>query len=65
MFDPARRRIGLRPVSPEAPNSYDLYGGSGIQVSCKKFFEFYGIDIPETRRYRDPKIIDGVLVVDL
>ena len=36
-----------------------------VQISCKKFFEYYDINVAETRRYHDPKVIDGVLVIDL
>lgn len=64
MFDPERRRIALRPCSPDEKNSFDVRFSSG-QIPCKRLFEFYGVEIPQTRRYHDPKIIDGVMVVDL
>ncbi len=65
MFDPERRRIALRPVSPEEANSYRLSGHGNLSIPCKSLFDFYGVQIVETRRYYDPKVIDGVLVVDL
>ena len=65
MFDPERRRIGLRPCSPDVANSYELHPCSQLVVPCKSLFYFYGVQIVETRRYYDPKVMDGVLVVDL
>jgi len=65
MFDPQRRRIGLKPVSPEAENSYALHSKEQIQIACKSLFDYYGVTIGETRRYRDPKVVNGVLVIDL
>jgi len=65
MFDPERRRLALRPCSPDEANSYSLgrHGGDGIP--CKSLFDYYGIEIKQSRRYHDMKVIDGVLVVDL
>lgn len=65
MFDPERRRVGLRPCSEDEANSYELHRCGQFTVACKPLFDFYGVQIFETRRYYDPKIIDGVLVVDL
>ncbi len=65
MFDPERRRIALRPVSPEEANSYGLSVHGDLSVPCKSLFDFYDVRIVETRRYYDPKVIDGVLIVDL
>jgi hypothetical protein len=63
MFDPERRRLALKPVSRDDPQSYALNDHAAI--TCRKLFEYYGVEIVETRRYYDPKVIDGVLVVDL
>ena len=57
--------MDLKPVSPETENSYALDPDDQLQISCKKFFDYYGVSIGETRRYHDPKVVDGVLVVDL
>jgi len=65
MFDPERRRLALKPVSPDDPQSYEMHRCSQVAITCKKLFEYYGVEIVETRRYYDPKVIDGVLVVDL
>jgi hypothetical protein len=65
MFDPERRRLGLKPVSSDDPQGYEMHRCSQVAISCKKLFEYYGVEIVETRRYYDPKIVDGVLVVDL
>ena len=64
MFDPQRRRIGLKPVSPDVENSYDL-SGQQVQIPCKKLFDYYGVTIARLMRYHDPKVVDGVLVIDL
>jgi hypothetical protein len=65
MFDPQRRRGGLKPTNPEEANSRRLSRSGPVQIACKKFFEYYDIHAAETRRYHDPKVIDGVLVIDL
>lgn len=64
MYDPERRRVALRPASPEEENSYDTSFGT-VQISCKSLFDYYGVEIKQSRRYHDPKVIDGVLIVDL
>ena len=67
LFDPHRRRIGLRPVGADHPRGRKLIGGSRngyASVGARKFCQYYGITLGETRRYT-PKVVDGVLVVDL
>lgn len=64
MYDPERRRLAFRPVSPDDPNSFDI-GWSSVQIPCKSLFDHYSVEITQSRRYYDPKVIDGVLVVDL
>ncbi len=64
MFDSERRRIALRPVSPEEKNSYEVYAGN-VQIPCKMIFDYYEVEIKQSRRYHDPKVVDGVLIVDL
>ena len=64
MYDPERRRIALCPVGLEEPNSFDIHLGN-VQIPCKSLFDHYGVEIKQTRRYHDPKVIDGVLVIDL
>jgi len=34
-------------------------------VPLRNLFSYYGVEIVETRRYYDPKVVHGVLVVDL
>lgn len=69
MFDPERRRVGLRPVECERKycdaNCYHLSPHGALQVPCKPLFDFYGVEVTQSRRYHDPKVIDGVLIVDL
>ncbi len=64
MYDPERRRIGLAPCSPEEANSFDAHRGN-VQIPCKSLFDYYGVEIKQSRRYHDPKIVDGVMIVDL
>ncbi len=66
MFDPERRRLAFKPVAEGDPKScYELSRSGNNQVSCKSLFDYYGVEIKQTRRYHDPKVIDGVLIVDL
>jgi hypothetical protein len=66
LFDPKRRRLGLKPVrAAETKNSSELNSHSQVQIACKKLFDYYGISIGEAWRYHDLKVIDGVLVIDL
>lgn len=64
MFDPKRRRIAFKPASPEEKNIYEL-SWSQRTIPAKSMLDFYGVEIKQSRRYYDPKVIDGVLVVDL
>ncbi len=64
MFDPHGKRLGLLPADEEDRTAYKL-GFGQAQVSCKRLFDYYGLVIAETRRYHDPRMIDGILVVDL
>jgi hypothetical protein len=64
MYDPERRRIAFKPVDPSEENSYPL-NRSNIGIPCKSLFDYYGVEIKQTRRYHDPKVVDGVLIVDL
>lgn len=67
LFDPQRRRIGFRKVGEDHPRAKKLGGaewtGHG-SVGALKFCEYYDVPIAETTRYT-PRLIDGVLVVDL
>ena len=65
MYDPKGRRIGFVVTDPEAENSYEVRYTSGTQIQCRKFLEWYGLEVSETTRYTDLRVIDGVLVVDL
>ena len=64
MFDPKHGRIGLMPTHKDDERGHRLAYSQG-QVSCKKLFEYYGVRITESRRYRNLQVIDGILVVDL
>lgn len=68
MFDPKLRRIGLKPVERDADrgvhSSYYFLDGGPKVVPARKVCEHYGVPLGETRRYT-PKLIDGVLIVDL
>lgn len=65
MFDPVRRRIGIAPTDRGDPRGWvDEHRCGGLQIPAKRFCEYYGIMPAETRRYT-PKLIDGVLIVEL
>ncbi len=64
MFDPERRRLAFNPCALGEPNSYSLEDRQK-QVPLRNLFAYYDVQIVETRRYYDPKVVDGVLVVDL
>ncbi len=64
MYDPERRRIAFKPVDSSEENSYPL-DRRNIGIPCKSLFDYYGVEIKQTRRYHDPKVVDGVLIVDL
>lgn len=65
MFDPERRRIAFKPCPYGEKGSFDIRFESNIQIPCKTMFDFYGVEIRQTRRYYDPKIVGGVMIVDL
>ena len=64
MFDPERRRLAFEPCAVGEPNSYALSHGQK-QLPLRNLFAYYGVQIAHTRRYYDPKVVNGVLVVDL
>jgi hypothetical protein len=64
MFDPERRRLALKPCARNLENSYSL-SCNDRNITCRKLFDYYGVEVNQLRRYYDPKVIDGVLVVDL
>ena len=66
MYDPKRLRLGIVPADPEARDSYQTPDWHwGTQLSCRRMFEFYGVEIAETRRCYDLEMVDGVLVANL
>lgn len=66
MFDRERRRIGIAPTARDDPRGWveESVSHGGTSIPAKRFCEYYGIMPAETRRYT-PKIIDGVLIVEL
>lgn len=65
MYDPKRHRLGIMPTVGEDKCGYDVRYTSSPQISCRKLFDYYGVEITETRRYHDLEMVDGVLVVNL
>ena len=65
MYDPKQNRIGQIPADPEAQDSYRISRHSNVQIACRKLFEYYDIEVTETRRIYDLEMVDGVLIVDL
>ncbi len=68
LFDSRLRRIGLKPVDRDADravrSSCYFLDKSQALIPCKRFLEHYGVSTTDATRYT-PKLIDGVLVVDL
>lgn len=68
LFDSKLRRVGVKPVERDADravySSYYFLDRDQKVISVRRFCEHYGIPLTESRRYT-PKLIDGVLVVDL
>lgn len=67
LYDREQRVIGIRAVSPEAPNAYPLRavgkGGSFI-VSGRGFVAYFGIPVGGPVR-REVRMVDDVLIIDL
>lgn len=63
-FDPKNKRLALIPTDVEDEGGFKL-SASGAQLACGKVLEHYGIRVTKTRRCRDLKMVDGILVVDL
>jgi hypothetical protein len=67
LFDAERQRIGLRPASPENPNSYPVRQPKSLRmryVGVKKFANLHGIDLSRKRCFA-VFTEDGILVIDL
>jgi hypothetical protein len=65
LYDPDERIVGLRPVEPGTPDSYDVrMKGANRNISFSGFAKHWGIDTSTSRRYR-AEMIDGVLAIDL
>lgn len=75
LWDPDKRLIGLKPVSPEDPNAYPAREQAGrkprphgqrgtVLIAGTMFTKYIGLDTSEARRWV-PKLTDGMLVVDL
>ncbi len=65
MYDSKRHRLGFVVADPETANSFEIASHSGVQLTCGKLFEYYGVEIEETRRYHDLQMVDGVLIANL
>ena len=67
MFDAEQRRVGYVPVGPESANCYPIspYSSGGLQTTCRKLMEHYGISVKETVHCYDLEMVDGVLVANL
>ena len=65
MFDPERRRIGIAPTDKNDPRGWvDEWRRGGFQIPAKRFCEHYGITPAQSTRYT-PKVIEGVLIIEL
>jgi len=66
-YDPKRQRLGVAPGDPEARGTHPIDYWCQIQISSKKPFGFYRVDISKTRRCYcyDLGVLDGVLIANL
>lgn len=71
LFDRESQVIGLRPVDVKSPNAYPVrpqVAGSDkgpLLVAGQLFTQYYRIDTTQARRYIDPKVVDGIMHIDL
>jgi hypothetical protein len=68
MFDPLKHRIGLRPAAAEDPNAYAarVYGKNGAKIiRAHRMLEEFGIRPPGLLEFKEAKIADGILLLDL
>ncbi len=64
MFDPERGRLGIIPADPDDDNAYKLDHWQA-QLSCRALFDYYGVEITETRRCYALELVDGILVANV
>lgn len=71
VWDPERKLMGLRPTKEENQNAYPVRPQSNtnpnsgpVLVAGSLFTQFIGLDTTVAQRWT-PKVIDGVLCVDL
>lgn len=71
LYDPSERVIGLRPSSTSSPNAYPVRpqttasSKGPVLIAGQMFTKFYKIDTDQAMRYLDPKVVDGILCIDL
>jgi hypothetical protein len=68
LFDPATRRIGIKPAKPGTPNTFRIRThrpGIGRFVYAARLLKQFGIEVPRTVRFRDPRLTAGVVILDL
>jgi hypothetical protein len=68
MFDRHARMIGLKPSSPDVTFAASVRkqgANKSYLINARPFCYHYKIEIPQTVRFRDIIIEDGVLVLDL
>jgi len=70
LYDRSDRVIGLRPAELTSPNAYPVRAQGSedtgpLLVAGQMFTKYYGIDTTQAIRYVDPKVVDGILCIDL
>lgn len=68
MFDRTNRRIGLKPTQPAMRHAYPVRVSNragGKKIHAHRLTREYNIDLPQTVRFYDARIEDGLLILDL
>lgn len=68
LFDDGQRLIGLSPVAKDAPYAYMVRKqktNKSYLIGARPFCHHFRLNIEQTIRFNDIKVIDGVLVLDM
>lgn len=68
LFDREQRLIGLTPANKEVPHAYIVRkqkANKSYLIGARAFCYHYKVDIEQTVRFREIKLDDGVLILDL
>ena len=68
LWDPPNHSIGLEPSTRDVKDAYPALkrsGHGGRVLRAFSYMQEFGLTLPETIRFTDPEIDDGVLVLDM